>query len=162
MKTTDFIDDIAKGKIGETIFEKNFLNFLNINYKNVSGSQQYQIIDSDYLTQIGTYEIKTNYKDNQTLIFEEYTNINELLGKISFGWIYKSKADLIVFISKLTETMIFLPMTEKLKEHYELIKNNFELIYNKISVNKNSKWQSAFRIIPFSSLNEHISIYQKK
>jgi len=162
MSTTDFINDINKGKIGELIFKEDFLEFLNINFINVTGCQQFQVIDSDYLTKIGIYEIKTNYKDDEFLIFEDFTNINEELGKKSCGWIYKSKADLIVFISKNTKTMIFLPMTDKFKKYYELIKNNFELIWNRISIKDNQRWQSAFRKVPFNKLNGYISEYKKR
>jgi hypothetical protein len=159
---TDFISDIKKGKIGEDIFIEDFLNFLNIKYEDVTGSQGFQIIDSDFLTKIGLYEIKTNYKDDEFLIIEEYTNCNELYGKKSFGWFYKTKADLLIFISKKTRTMIFLPFTEKFKNHYSLIRKKTELIKNKVTVYGDKKWQSAFRKIPLELLNGYISIYMKK
>ena len=162
MNTTNFIKDIQKGKIGELIFKEDFLEFLNINYIDVTGCQKFQIIDNDFITKIGLYEIKTNYKDDEYLIFEDYTNKNEKLGKISLGWIYKTKADLIIFISKRTRTMIFLPFNDKFKNNYKSIRMETNLILNKISVNGNDKWQSAFRKVPFSLLNGYISIYNKR
>ena len=162
MNTTSFTEDIKYGSLGEEIFRKNFLEFLNIKYINVTGYQQFQVIDADYLTKIGLYEIKLNYKDNKQLIIEDFTNCNEDLGVISMGWFYKTKADLIIFISKETKIMIFLPFTNIFKQYYENIKTQFELTLNKISINKNgSRWQSAFRRIPFDALNGYISIYKK-
>lgn len=161
MSFTNFDEDIKRGKIGEIIFREDFLNFLNIHYEDVSGCQRFQVIDSDYLTKIGLYKIKTNYKDDKKLIFEEYTNINEILGKISQGWFYKTKADLIIFISKVTRIMIFLPFTEDFKKHYLSISEKTELIRNKITIYNNKHWQSAFRKVPFELLRGYISVYKK-
>lgn len=158
----DFQEDIKKGKIGEIIFKEDFLDFLNINYIDVSGCQQFQVIDTDFITKIGLYEIKTNYRDNELLIFEDYTNINESLSEISLGWVYKTKADLIIFVSKTTRTMIFLPFNEKFKNHYSYIRDNTNLMKNDISFNLNKKWQSAYRKVPFKLLNGFISVYSKK
>ena len=160
-KETSFDADIKYGSMGEEIFRKNFLEFLDIKYMNVTGCQAFQVIDSDYLTKIGLYEVKLNYKDNKQLIIEDFTNINEELAPISKGWFYKSEADLIVFISGETKIMIFMPMTEQLKKYYEDIKENFELKRNKISYHNGNKWQSAYRRIPFDSLKGFISIYKK-
>jgi hypothetical protein len=158
---TDFYEDIQKGKIGENIFKEDFLDFLQVKYQDVTNRQAFQIIDSDFLTKIGLYEIKTNYKDNEILIFEDYTNYNKELGKISLGWIYKTKADLVIFISKTTRKMIFLPMTEKFKNHYSFIRKNTNLITNQITIKDNNKWQSAFRKVPFKLLEGYISVYEK-
>jgi len=159
---TLFTDDIKKGKIGEEIFVTDFLNFLDIKYQDVTNSQKFQIIDTDYLTKIGTYEIKTNYKDDEIIVFEEYTNINPDLGKISLGWIYKTNSDLIVFVSKTTRTMIFLPFNNQFKNHYQIIRENTELIKNKYSEHNNKRWQSAFRKVPFKLLKGFISVYRLK
>lgn len=161
MKTTSFVNDINRGKAGEQIFTEDFLQFLNIEYEDVTGSQGFQIIDSDYLAKIGLYEIKANYKDNKIIIVEEYTNHNEKLATISYGWFYKSKADMLVFISKATRTMILIPFTEKFKEHYEKIKNNYDLQINKISIYNGSRWQSAYRKIPLSAINGYFAYYKK-
>jgi hypothetical protein len=134
---TLFTDDIKKGKIGEEIFVTDFLNFLDIKYQDVTNSQKFQIIDTDYLTKIGTYEIKTNYKDDEIIVFEEYTNINPDLGKISLGWIYKTNS-------------------------YQIIRENTELIKNKYSEHNNKRWQSAFRKVPFKLLKGFISVYRLK
>lgn len=154
---TDFYKDIQKGKIGELIFKEDFLEFLNINYEDVSGCQRFQIIDADFLTKIGLYEIKTNYKDNEILIFEDYTDY-----KSSLGWVYKTKADLIIFISKSTRTMIFLPFNQKFKDHYKFLRENTELILNQKSTHNGRTWRSAFRKVPFELLKGYISVYTKR
>jgi hypothetical protein len=158
---TSFQDDIAKGKIGEVIFIEDFLNFLHINYQDVTGIQGFQIIDSDFLAKIGRYEIKANYKDDKYLIIEEFTNANEQLSPKSLGWFYKSKADILVFISKETRAMILLPFTDEFKSHYESIKEEFELRMNKISQHNGRMWQSAFRRIPLQKLNGFFAYYKK-
>ena len=67
-----------------------------------------------------------------------------------WSWIYKTTADVIVFISKTSRTLIFLPFTEGFKNHFaKNIRTKYKNIYNKVSVNNNNKWQSAFMIIPF-------------
>jgi hypothetical protein len=158
---TEFEKDIIFGKIGEDIFTKDFLELLDIKYIDVTKSQGFQIIDNDFVSKIGLYEVKTNYKDNKEIIIEEYTNINENLGKINYGWFYKSKADIIVFVSKKTRSMILLPFSQKFKDHYETIKNNHELFRNKISIRNKNKWQSAFRKIPLSEINGYFAFYKK-
>lgn len=157
----NFYEDIKRGKMGEKIFQEDFLDFLNVEYKNVTGSQAFQIIDTDFITKIGRYEIKMNYKDNFYLIFEDYTNINENLCKKSLGWIYKTKADVIVFVSRETRDMIFLPFNEKFKKHYSFIRENTFLERNKISTKNNLQWQSAFRRVPFEMLKGYISYFKK-
>lgn len=157
----DFSETIKKGQPGEAIFMADFLDFLGIKYIDVTGCQKYQAIDTDYLTKIGTYEIKTNYKDNRHLCIEEYTNYNKNLGRISLGWFYKSNSDLLVFISKTTRTMVFVPFTKQFKEFYEAKKENYRLIPNKISVSGNQKWQSAFRRIPLDDFGGFYSMYKK-
>lgn len=159
---TLFDIDIARGKIGEEIFRRDFLDFLNIKYQNVTGRQQFQVIDTDYLTSVGSYEIKTNYKDDKLLIFEEYTNFNEKYGKKSLGWVYKTKADLIVFVSKKSRAMIFLPFNDRFKMHYKYIRENTDMIPNRVSRGNGRKWQSCFRKVPFSMLEGYISIYKKQ
>jgi hypothetical protein len=159
--TTDFFNDITRGKVGEQIFVDDFLKFLSIEYEDVTDCQKFQVIDSDFLAKIGTYEIKTTYKDNNVIIIEEYTNINKELGKISLGWVYKTQADIIVFVSKKSRTMIFLPFTDRFKEQYAFIRDNTELIKNRISTKNNSRWQSAFRRVPFDMLTGFISVYKK-
>jgi hypothetical protein len=157
MITTNFISDINKGKIGENIFKEDFLQFLKINYEDVSGCQRFQVIDADFLTKIGLYEIKTNYKDDEILIFEDYTNYNT-----SLGWVYKTKADLIIFISVKTRTMVFLPFDDNFKNNYKSLREKTELFFNKPSEYNGNIWRSAFRKIPFTLLKGYISIYQKK
>jgi len=160
--TTDFKQDIKRGKVGELIFQEDFLEFLGINYEDVTGRQQFQAIDQDFLGSIGTYEIKTNYKDNDQIIIEEFTNSNEAFGPKSMGWFYKSKADILVCISKDTRMMILIPFTPAFKEHYETIKDDYELLSNRPSEGKNGrKWQSAFRRIPLEAIAGYYAKYQK-
>jgi len=161
MISTSFTTDIQKGKIGETIFKEDFLEFLNIKYQDVTGCQQFQVIDSDFLSKVGLFEIKANYKDDKKIIVEEYTNINQDLGKISYGWWYKSKADLIIFVSKTTRTMIFVPFTPAVKSCYESIKERYELIKNIPSQKDGKHWQSAFRKVPLDDLRGYFSCYKK-
>jgi len=161
MNITHFQDDIKKGHIGEEIFKRDFLQFLNIKYEDVTGRQAFQAIDSDYLSKIGLYEIKTNYKDNKIIIIEEYTNINTDLAPVSYGWFYKTKADMLVFISKETRAMIMIPFTENFKNHYSKIKDKYELIKNHLSESGGQRWQSAFRKLPLESINGFFSYYKK-
>jgi len=161
MNTTSFKNDIQRGKVGEKIFTKDFLQFLNVEYEDVTGRQGFQLIDSDYLAKIGLYEVKANYKDNKIIIIEEFTNCNEQLGPISYGWFYKSKADMLVFVSKATRAMILVPFTDEFKAHYETIKGNYKLEPNRISVDNGNRWQSAFRKVPLSAINGHFAYYKK-
>lgn len=161
MKFTSFEKDLARGKVGEQIFIEDFLDFLNIQYEDVTSSQGFQVIDSDYLAKIGLYEIKTNYKDDKMLIIEEYTNCDEKYGKIRLGWFYKSKADMLVFISKETRAMILVPFNKKFKSHYEKVKNNFTLKRNKISEHNGQFWQSAYRRVPLKALDGYFAYYRR-
>lgn len=158
---TDFDNDIARGKSGEKIFKSDFLEFLDIEYIDVTGCQKFQALDTDFKAKIGTYEIKTNYKDDKQIIIEEYTNIDENLAPVSFGWFYKSGADLFVFISKRTRTMVIVPSTKEFRRRYEEIKQEYLLIRNRISVRGNKRWQSAYRRIPLEAINGFYSMYKK-
>lgn len=157
---------ISKGKLGELIFKEDFLEFLGIKYKDVTGCQQFQIIDTDYIANIGgTYEIKASYKDDKALIIEDYTNYQPELGRQerrSIGWIEKSTANLIIFISSSSRVMVFLPMTQRFKIYYFSIRERFPLKRNKPTIKRDgSTWQSAYRKLPFSALSGYISIYKK-
>ncbi len=157
----NFIETIQKGKAGEQIFKEDFLEFLKINYVDVTGCQRFQAIDSDYLSKVGLFEIKTNYKDDKHIFIEEYTNINKRLGPISLGWWYKTRADLLVFISKATRTMVLIPYGEDIKNHYEAIKDNYDLRWNRITEHNGNKWQSAFRKVSLDDLCGYYSFYKK-
>jgi len=160
--TTDFKQDIKRGKLGELIFKDDFLEFLGIQYEDVTGRQQFQAIDQDFIGSIGTYEIKTNYKDDDRIIIEEFTNVDKTYGPESAGWFYKSKADVLVCISKKTRMMILIPFTPAFKEYYETIKDNYELYKNRVSIGSNGrKWQSAFRRMPLEAINGYYAKYQK-
>jgi len=161
MNSTSFSADIKRGKIGEQIFIEDFLLFMGIKYKDVTGCQAFQVIDADFLSSIGLYEIKTNYRDNHLLIFEDYSNNDPKCGPITQGWIYKTKADLVVFVSKATRHMIFLPLTERFKRHYqEKVIPATTLNNNSYSESKGRKWRSAYRKVPFSMLRGFISQYK--
>lgn len=154
--------DIEKGISGESIFENDYLRFLNMSYTNVTKSPVYQSIDIDYISDAGTFDIKNSYRDNKIIIIEDYTNVNTSLGDKSYGWFYKSQAETIVFISEITRAMILVPFTKEFKNHYENIKNDFRLQNNKISINRNGdKWQSAYRRIPLRVMDGYFAYYKK-
>lgn len=157
---TNFVSDISRGKIGEEIFVNDFLKFMGISFKDVTGVQGFRVIDSDFIAASGLYEIKTNYKDDKQLIIEEFTNVSEQYAPRSFGWFYKSKADVLVFISKVTHAMIIVPFSREFKLHYETIKDNYELKLNKVSQFNGRKWQSAFRRIPLEAINGYFAYYK--
>ena len=161
MDPLNFAEDIRRGKIGEDIFKEDFLDFLNINYLDVTSKQQFQAIDTDFNTKIGLYEIKTNYKDDNHIIIEEYTNCNLKYGSLTWGWWYKTKADLIVFISKATRDMILLPLDDNLRDYYDFIKEDYNLIRNKPTQHNGKMWQSAFRRINLDDLIGFYSRYKK-
>lgn len=161
MNQTDFQADIKRGKIGEAIFKEDFLEFLEIEYEDITGCQKFQAIDTDFKARIGLYEVKLNYKDDRILFIEEYTNVNESLCPISKGWFYKTKADLVIFISKKTRVMVVVPFTDRFKEYYEFIKEDYNLCRNKVSIGNGRKWQSAFRRIPLDTLAGYYSMYKR-
>lgn len=159
---TNFYDDIEKGKIGEEIFKTDYLDYNNIKYADVRKQPEYQKQDIDFVTRYYTYEVKTNYKDNQYLILEEYTNCNKDLGPITYGWLSKSQADRLVFVSKETRTMIFLNFSETFKECYLEIRNNYQLVKNRITDFQNgNKRQGAYRQIYLNDLKAFTKEYKK-
>jgi len=140
------------------------LEHLRINYLNVTGCQQFQVIDVDYWASIcGRIEVKNSYKDDQVLILEDYHDYRPEVGSVRPGWFFTSKADLIVFVSDKTRTMVFLPMSVRLKEHYKTIRDQYGLCQNDPSKDFKSgnSWRSAFHRIPFSALEGFLSIYKK-
>lgn len=158
---TNFQSDIKRGKPGEQIFIDDFLEFLHMNYRDVTGVQGFQVIDTDFKSPVGLCEIKTNYKDDRQIVIEEFGNVNPAFGEIKPGWFYKSKANTLVFISKSTRMMVLIPFTDIFKNHYESIKNKYTLKWNDVSENRGNHWQSAFRKIPLDSINGYFSFYQR-
>lgn len=156
--TTNFYMDIKKGKTGEKIFKEDYLEYNKIKYKDVSTIKCYQKLDVDFITESESYEIKSNYKDNEWLYLEEFTNINRLLGDINLGWLAKCKATTIVFISKQSRDMIFLKFNNEFKTRYKEIRKDYHLFRNDISYRYDMKWQSAYRYIP---LYEFEGLYKK-
>ena len=67
----------------------------------------------------------------------------------------------MIFVSKDTRWMIFIPFTNEFKQHYEQIKNNYNLIKNKPSTHNGNTWQSAFKIIPLDDIVGYYSKYKK-
>jgi len=163
MNFTSFTNDIKKGKIGELIFQEDFLEHLNINYRDVTGCQSFQVIDTDYLASIGgKIEVKTNYKDDKQIIIEDYTHIDLENHEVCYGWIFESKANLFAFVSKNTRTIVFLPNTDQFKSHYiKVVRKKTDLIMNRPTVKGNNVWRSAFRKVPFDYLRGFISVYKK-
>lgn len=158
---TSFQQDIQRGKAGENIFIDDFLKFMGIKFQDVTGTQGFQVLDTDFIAKIGMYEIKMNYKDDKQIVIEEYTNVNENLSAISYGWFYKSKADVIAFISKDTRAMILVPFTAVFKQHYERIKEKYELKRNLFSERNGRRWQSAYRRVPLDAINGYFAYYKK-
>lgn len=158
-----FEESIKRGKIGELIVKDDFLDFLSIKYQDVTGCQQFQVIDTDYLATIGgRIEVKSNYKDKKELVIEDYTDYRPEIGRTSLGWFEKTQANLIIFVSSTTRAMVFMPMTQRLKMHYWKIRNDFQLVRNIPTANKyGDNWQSAYRRIPFSALRGFVSVYKK-
>ena len=132
MVYTNFNNDNALGSRGEKIFENEFLKKFNIEYMNVSFNQAYRKKEIDYITRNAAYEVKTNYKDDGIIIIEEYHNIDEQYDSIKKGWWYQTKADYVVFISKNTGDMIFLPMQAETRNLFEEAKEDYPLIKNKV------------------------------
>lgn len=163
---TNFGKDIARGKIGERIFKEDFLDFLDIHYQDVTGCQQFQVIDTDFLTMVTGYiEVKSNYQDNDLLVIEEYTNLNKEFGPISFGWFYKTKAKLLACVSEKTRNIILVPLTERFRNYYKVTifdRDYPKLIKNKPTYSGNKKWQRGFRLVPFKLLSGYLSVYHKK
>jgi len=156
--TTSFEEDKKRGKEGEQIFKEDFLDFLGIKYDDVSEDKAYQQEGFDFVTDIGNYEVKANYNDNQLLIFEDWYKHETVL-----GWLYTTQADVIVFVSMKTRTMIFLPFTERFKKHYKYIRENTKLIKNRPTRDANgNQWVSAYRKVPFDMLAGYISVYRIK
>jgi len=164
---TDFQKDILKGKIREHIFQSGFCDFLYIKSKDVSNDIEYRKKDIDIITTDFSVDVKSLTFTN-AIIIEDYTNINPELSKISEGWLYKSKADIIAFVyykennkdDKNNGLIVLLPFSDKFKEWYNANKSNYDLVRNKISIKGERKWQSAYRKIPFSDLNGWISFYK--
>jgi len=161
MNTTSMIDDVGKGREVELIFKEDFLNFLGIEYVDVTGCQKFQAIDTDFKSTIGLYEIKNTYKDNRQVVIEEFTNINPDLCPISKGWFYKTKSDLVVFVSYKTRVMVLVPFTVEFKAHYESIKENYRLCRNSVTTKGANRWQSAIRFIPLDDIKGYYSMYKK-
>jgi len=156
--TTSFEEDQKRGKKGEQIFKEDYLDFLGIKYEDVSEDKAYQQEGFDFVTDIGNYEVKANYRDNQLLIFEEWYKHETVP-----GWIYTTQADVIVFVSLTTRTMIILPLTDRFRYEYEYIKLEVDLQINEPSAGHyQQKWTSSFRKIPFDMLTGYISAYKRK
>jgi len=162
MKTINFNEFVHKGKIGELIFEEDYLIPNEITYENVTDDVNARKSGYDFNTSAGKFEVKTNYKDDEYLILEDQENCNPTLSKISPGWMAKTKADFIVFVSNKTRTLIFLEYSDRFKHHYRhSISGTYPSIKNAISERNGRKWQSSYKKIPFSELSDFIRVYSK-
>lgn len=157
----NFKEMINTAKEGEKIFEEDFLQHKKIKYENVSTIISYQKLDIDFVTENNSYEIKSNYKDNGWLFLEEFNNCNSKLGQISFGWLRKSKASKIVFVSIKTRNMIILNFNKDFKERYMIVRNQYPTRINEISTHNGRKWQSSYKYIPLEEFNGMYYKYQK-
>lgn len=143
----DFHQDIEKGIPGEEMYIQYLINN-NIHYVDVRSEKDYRKMDVDFL--VGEKErmvdVKTNYKDNDQLIFETYGNCEPKYGKKTDGWAYTSWAEYFVFISLDTGKMIEVVNDTQFYFWFKFIAMTKHLNRNKDSYNKKtgSKWQSAY------------------
>lgn len=159
MQTTDFFKDLDKGKLAEALFKNNFLSFIGIPFTDVTNIQNYQNDKIDTVSHGFTVDVKT-YKRKGFCIIEEYTNVNEKLGKISLGWFDKSKANIIAYVCPTSGEMILLRFDNKFKEWYMHNKEKYILEKNKVSEKNGKQWQSAFRALPLTDLSGFVSYYK--
>lgn len=161
----DFHKDINRGKVGEKIFEEDFLKFFGIPFTDVSKDKKYQKIDVDFVLHLGVdklVDIKTNLIDDTTVIIEEYSDTFNKSGKPD-GWFYKSQADQFVMINYKSKQMLFVDNNELLHNWYCENKQGYELQLNKETENKFTGriWQSAFYRIPILDIPLVYSWYKK-
>lgn len=161
---TSFEKDVKTGNKGEKIF----YNYMIKRYDpksliDTTSIPKFQKEDIDYVLyndedDYKTFEIKANYKDNDCIVVEEYTNYDEKLGPISYGWIVKTKAQYLVFVSINTGTMILIDC-KKFKDRYVEIGKKYELFLNQQSIYTSGKIrQGAYKVIP---LDEFKGMYKK-
>lgn len=164
MGTTSFEKDVKTGNKGEKIFYEYMIKRYDpTTIINTTSIPKFQKEDIDYVLykdeeDYKTFEIKANYKDNDMLFIEEFTNYNESLGPISYGWVVKTKADYVVFVSISTSTMIFMKW-KGFKKRYLEIGKKYNLIKNQNSIYASGNIrQGAYKIIP---LYEFEGLYKK-
>jgi hypothetical protein len=143
---TEFSSDIIKGKAGESIFIKKYLDPFKIEYKDVSTWPYFRSIGIDFNTNDFSYDVKNTYRDNERIVIEEDSSIKKK------GWIYTSEADIIVFLSEKSNNSIFLNLHLGFKEWYIENKELFDLRFNKTSFSGNNEWQSSYRILDLSKV----------
>lgn len=156
-----FFNDVKRGSIGEQIFREDFLDFLGINHIDVSGSQKFQALGVDLKTDLGFFEVKSNYRNNHFLNIEDFSNFNEELGPIKKGWFYTTKAKVLVFVSPDTRAMIIVPFTMQFKCRFESLKHGFQRIPNKISRRGDAAWQSSFILLDLNYFEGFFTYYKK-
>lgn len=159
MTTTNFINDIDKGKVAEAIFKNNLLAFIGIPFADVSENKEYQNSKIDVIGHGFTVDVKT-YTMKGFCIIEEYTNYAKEYGNISFGWFDKSKASVIVYVCIESGEMVILRFDARFKDWYMNNKTNYELKLNKVSEHNGKKWQSAYRAIPIKDMVSFVSYYK--
>mgnify|MGYP001201167656 CR=1 FL=1 len=159
MATTNFFNDLDKGKLVEALFNNNFLAFIGIPFADVTNNQKYREDKIDTVSHGFTVDVKT-YSKKGFVIIEEYTNANKEYGKISLGWFDKSKANIIAYVCPITGEMIILRFDGKFKDWYINNKEKYQLKANKVSEKEGMRWQSAFRELPLSDLSGFVSYYK--
>lgn len=143
---TEFNQDIKKGKLGEMIFEQNYLKQNNFKYVNVSNWPFFRKKGIDFNCENLSFDIKCTYKDNNRIIIEEDSSESKK------GWIYTSEADTIVFLSEKKGSCVFLDIQKGFKDWYEENKEKFLLKKNKVSFSGERTWQSTYRILDITSI----------
>lgn len=107
-KFVSFASSIKKGKVGEEIFKRDFLDFLGFDYEDVSNTQSFQIKGTDFIFPLGMVDVKGSYKTKKgTIILEEYTNV----ALLKYGWFDTSEAIMFIFVDPQTRHMVFIQTT---------------------------------------------------
>lgn len=153
-----------KGETAAKIFEKEYLQYLGIPYRNTQNIHQFQVMDVDFKDVSGLlYEVKGSYKDNERVCIEAYTNINPDYGSISRGWLHKSQAGVFAFISSYTFTTILVRNTEGFRNYMEQAEkqNKYEMKLNNFSQREGRLWQSAYWTVPLIDIVPYVSIFKR-
>lgn len=103
-----FEHDLWRGRKGEELFEK----AMGDRVTNVTQDDKYQKDDVDYISScVCAWEVKTDYMAYNTgnLAIESHTSTQGL------SWLWKSRADIFVFVIPQTEELYAIPKLTLLK-----------------------------------------------
>ena len=162
----DFSRDVLRGKSGELLFKRDFLDHLMIDYKDVTGDKSSQKIGIDFITSAGSYEVKSIFTDVRLkrlwLPFEEYSNYRRDCGLITDGWFKTTEADILVFAMVKRGSLIFVPLSKDFKRYYNkvLVKKTKFVLGDK-SVKGDNEWYSAYRKVFLRDIRGYYSHYKK-